>query len=1205
MQLTRIIRTVALASLFVWGHGHTASAAEDPIITFHTNVYDNVGETNAFHFYLGATEPVYVDVDCGFGTMEAEVGVASYDPEAGGIAGTAISCTVSSEGMVRIYGDASKIDYIDMEGCYISDISFPQLTEVQILNLSHNELNALDLTHMTKLQALYLSDNPFTVAPLVVGVPKPDLSIVEMSIIDHLDSSFDLAAYPAMRSFEAWHVPDLTRLDPTNCPGLLRLSVDATNISSIDVSRNPSLLILNVADTKVTELDLTNNNYLTELYCGHRGSFNSASQMMHLDLGSKPELQRLFCEGNALTQLDLSGCPKLLHLSASANRLTTLSLDPCPDLVNVNITGNKMNFATLPSPRETFNEYYYAQQPLEVDRSYAVGSTIDFRSRVLREGTVTQAFLFSVSETQPESPTMLTEDYYTYADGLLTLNKTLPDSVMVTFINSELQDYPLSTAKFMVKTADEIGKPSPVAEMTFYPTVRTVSLSVGMQGATPEHPRTFSVDFGSGQLVEFTATTSLIPSVPNVTGTRSGHVTIYMPENEDISALAIDGQRLMSIDLAQARTLEQLSITDCLLPVIDLSWNRCLRTLDLSGNNFSTLDLSEPNGNYGKNVLTDLTVARNQLTEIDMGVRPSIRKLDLSDNNLSTLDLSKLTNMESLDLSGNQLTEIDLRDGEALASLDLSGNLLSEITIPDYVPLTKLDLSGNNFTFRTLPLPSAVTADDYTYAPQRPMVIPTKAPSLNLTANYLDSDGQVTAYTWRMADGSEVPEGSIVGSEGRFRFVRTDLGLVYCDMTHPLFPDFNGANVYTTTRVETAPMPTHQFATFTTAEAGTATFVLAGGTEGTTVYVDWTGHDDFEQYILSTRYKVFTSPTTAGTTVRCFSYDDDDDVTVFSISDVRLSSVDVSPMQGLKTFTCSRAGLDASHIILPSNPAALEELSLDDNDIAQIDLSKFTSLKMLNLSLNRLTTYDASAFPTLEVLLLDGNDITSVRFSNPVLWYLSLAENSLSEVNLTGLPNLEQLYLRNNYLSTIDISQLPSLIDFDISGNRFTFATLPEGSSLGKFGYANQAPLDVTPENGSIVDLSSQAMCRGTATDYTWYIDTPYYDEEGNLVGENLYEDIEYRIENGVTSFIKPFSHVMCVMTNEVYPSLILYTGFMDIVASSSIEMTEAVPADETADWFDLNGVHVARTAPGELPSLAGGVYVRLSGGKAIKVVVK
>ncbi|MDE6582335.1 MAG: hypothetical protein K2K47_07400, partial [Duncaniella sp.] len=604
MSISSTFSRMALAGAMAVGA--LTSAAEEPIITFHTAVYDNVGETNAFHFYLGAKEPTYVDIDCGFGSIETEVGVASFDPEAGGISGTVITCTVSAEGMVRVYGDASKIDYIDMEGCYITDISFPQLTEVEILNLSYNELKGLDLSHMSKLQALYLNNNTFSETPLLIGPDKPDLAILNMSIIDNLDPSFDLSDYPAMRSFEAWHVPSLTRIDPSKCPDLLKLSIDLTNVSTIDLSQNPALLILNVGDTRISELDLSHNKYLTELYCGHMAAGYGQYAMTSLDVSCLPNLQRLFCPGNAFTSLDVSGCPKLTDLSCSHNYLTEISLDANPDLINLNVAMNLMTFATLPAPRETFNEYVYYQRPIAVDRSYAVGTTLDFSSQVLREGTVTQGFLYKVTETEPDFPVLLDNEYYTYADGKITLNKELTDSVTVLFTNDMLSMYDLSTSKFMVKKAADMGKPSPVADITYYPTIKNVELKVGVQGASPESPKQFKVDFGDGNLVDFTATSSTLPETVNVTGTRSGHIIIYMPENTDISALGISGQRLMSIDLSRAFTLAQLSITDCQLPAIDLTWNRCLTSLDLSRNHLSKLDLTEPNGSYGKNVLAEI-----------------------------------------------------------------------------------------------------------------------------------------------------------------------------------------------------------------------------------------------------------------------------------------------------------------------------------------------------------------------------------------------------------------------------------------------------------------------------------------------------------------------------------------------------------------------------------------------------------------------
>lgn len=1202
MNISSIFSRMALAGAMAMGA--LTAAAEEPIITFHTTVYEGAAENNAFHFYLGAKEPTYVDVDCGFGSIETEVGVATFDPEAGGISGTAITCTVSSEGIVRVYGDASKIDYIDMEGCYITDISFPTLTEVEILNLSCNEFKSLDLSHMTKLQALYVNNNPFDESPLVIGANKPDLTILTMSIIDNLDPSFDLSDYPAMRSFEAWHVPSLTRLDPTNCPNLLQISADYTNISSIDVSKNPNLLILNVADTKVTELDLSNNVYLTELYCGHMAAGYGDYAMTSLDVSMLPNLQRLFCQGNALTTLDVSANPKLTDLYCSHNLLTSLSLDANPALINVNIAMNYMTFATMPLPRETFDEFIYYQHPIAVDRSYAVGTTIDFSDQVLREGSETQGFLFKVSEEDPEFPVQLEDEYFTYADGKITLNQTVADSVRVTFINTLYPDYPISTSKFMVKTASEMGKPSPVAQFSYYPTVKNLEISVGMQGASAENPLKFMVDFGNGELVEFTATTVGLPETPNVTGTRTGRVTIYMPENYDISALGINGQRLMTVDLSAAVTLADLSLVNCQLPAIDLSWNRCLKNLNLEGNGLSTIDLDGPNGNYGKNVLSDINLSRNRLSEFTLGTRTCVKKLDISDNQFAEFDLLKFSAATDINVSGNSLIEVDLRDLESIVNLNVADNNITEISLPDYLPLQSLNIAGNNFKFGALPQPGVCA--EYVYAPQAPIALPEKAPSINLSSNYLDLDGNVTQYKWVMdATGEEVPAGKInLNGDGLFIFADPDLGMVRCEMTHASFPDFKDADVYTTTPVQTAPTPTHVFASFTTLEDGVADLTMSGVVPETAVYIDWENNGYLEQYVLGTDPANFMAATKAGAEVKCYSYDDNDNVKVFSLYSAKLGNMDASPMKSLIHFSCAYAGLTADKIKLPSSRDVLQEISLAGNAIEEIDLGELNALRMLNLSQNKLTTYDATPFKKLQALYLANNELTSVTLNNPVLWECALVGNKLETVDLSRVPAMRQLYLTNNLLSELDVTKMPSLLYLYIDRNRFTFRTLPLLSNYKEYVYGNQEMLEVTPQDGYIVDLSSQSTCHDVPTVYTWYIDSPYYDEEGNLVGENLYEGEEYTLDNGVTTFLKPFTHIMCVMTNPVLPAIALYTNFIDVNPAQGA-LDEVVASDTLpARWFNLNGVCVAVTAPGERPSLAPGIYIRLTTAGATKVLV-
>lgn len=1183
---------VCLVGLAAW--------AQDVAVTFHTNLYDLQGETNVFTFYMGASKDTYFDVDCGFGPVEVEVGVAEYDPESTGINGTPVTCTVSSKGDVTIYGDASLLDYLDMEGCYIKSIDLSRAVNLDYLNLKHNEIEGLDLSPLTKLSAIYLSDNDFSKRPLLLGA-KPGLIILEMSIINGLDPSFNLRDYPELASFEAWHVPALTTLDPTGCPKLLRLSVDVTNISSIDVSKNTSLLILNVSDTKVDKLDVTNNPYLTELYAQHYSSTNPQYKLTQIDLSKNPYLARLFLDGNNLTHIDLSHNPELVNVSLKANRLKGVDFSNNPKLYSVDISGNDMDFTTIPADPGTYGEYYYSQRPFAASRSYATGTVLDFSDRVNRPGSQTDAVLYNLKQSDPMNPVLLEKEYYTWDQGRMTLNADVGspgDSVYVAFKNTALQDAVLTTQPFVIKAPGDMGQPTEMASMTFYPTLKTVSLAIGLRDASETNPRPFLVDFGDGKPVAFTATAPRQTTV-NATGTRSGTVKVYLPEGEDLTSLSVTDQRLLKMSVTEARSLTWLTVENCQLPALSLTWNRCLSELNLKGNTLKTLDLTAPNGNYGKNILRSVDASSNDLTEIKFPETFVLSHLNLSGNKLPELSLSHASGLQSLDISDNLIAELNLQDAESLRRLNASGNALSEIAIPEYLPLESLDLSRNNFTLKTLPQPGSISATAYTYAPQNAWLLPDKAPSANLSANWLDVDGKTTAYAWHMAgDGSPVPEGAITDrGNGRFKFVNHDLGQVYCTMTHPVFPAMSGADALATTPVLVADKPDNAFATFTTTGAANAVLTLTGARNGTTVYVDWTGDDDFEQYILKDTYTQYPVSIDGAHTVTCYTYEPQDNITVFSLRNAPLKNIDLSSMQSLQSLIISGAGLGTTDSIkFPAQKSTITELSLDGNGLESVNLSQFPSLYSLSLNNNKLESLDVTGLKTLGVLYVSGNGMTTLTLDNPRMWELAALNNNFETLDLKGVPSMQQLWLSNNRLGSLDVSTLTGLRVLTLDGNRFTFNTLPaENSNYIIYNYTNQAPVEAVHADG-IVDLSEHAVSpHGPATTYTWYIDSPYIDEYGDLTGEELYENEEYTLENGVTTFLKPFNHIMCVMKNTAHPSLNQYSNFVDVVAGVD-RITADTPNDAPVEYYTLQGIRV------NAADLIPGIYIRRQGNTSTKV---
>lgn len=1191
--------------------------AADPILSFHTQVYNNAGPENAFHFYIGSTENTTIQVDCGFGKETIEVKPAVFDSSSSGIAGTLVLCSVSEAGTVKVYGDADLIDYLDLEGCYIDRLDFPKLTSLEILNLSHNLLPELDLTGYNELMAVYLSDNPFDVKPLIIGPDKPALSILEMNIIEGLDSSFTLTDYPSLQVFSAYHCATLTHVDPSGCPELLSLAVDVTPVRSIDVSKNPKLLILNVGDTFVDHVDVSANKALQQLYCSHTGEYAASARLTNLDVTNNPDLVYLFCAGNNLRELDITKNPNLITLSAYSNYLPGIDFSNCEGLREVDIHDNLMDYVTLPAPRSTFIDYYYSQKPFPTERSYAVGTELDFTAKVNRPETTTTGVLCYTNSYGASEP--LDERYYTWNDGKITLNRAYADSVHVLFNNTLFPEYPLRSANFMVKSAEDYGKPSPLLTFSASTSVTDLDFSVGILGASAEAPVTFSVDFGNGELLDFTATSTELPAQPNVHGTRSGRVTIYIPEGRDISAFGIADVRITNMDISKAKTLQYLAVTGAGLSRLDMANNTLLREINLADNNFTTVDFDGNSDYIIKNYLDKINLSGNKFSTFILGGKYT--EVDLSRNVLTSV--TGLGGSQVIvNLADNQLADVDLSDCAALESLDLSGNQLTAIDLTGATALKTLNVANNKLVLGNFPADGAV--ENYIYAPQAKYVVPAKAPMIDLSELLYPALGSQTVFTWiSETTGQPVAEDAVRFKKGVTYFEDASLGMVYCSVSNPAYSEFTGADAYVTTTVEVTEMPTTVCASFVTAATQTGTLVMTGIENGTTVYIDWTGDGDMVQYILADSYKLFPVSTKANTEVKVYAYDENNGLTVFSIDGIKLKSIDVSGLKQAIMFAAYDSDLEDGAFKLPDTDN-LRELAIQGAKLTDIDLSAYPKLYSVNLSNNRLTSFDASVLPDLGNLFITYNYIESVTFDNENLWNIDLAVNRLENIDLSGAPFVSQLNLTENFLSSIDVAGLSQLRELHLGKNFFTFATLPAVSTrYYVYDYANQYPMNVKQTDG-VVDLSAQAKVGGVETVFLWFSGVPEFDEEGNLIGDLLEDGGDYFIEDGVTRFYEPFTDIMCVMTNTAFPQLLLYTDLMDVVetgvadvaADSSVSaraegsaIVVTAAADVPVAVYAVNGTQLARTATvggtARIEGLEHGVYVVRAGTRVFKLAIR
>lgn len=1117
-----------VAALLSASPAQAADAADMPLImSIKTNIYGYQGPDNSFTFSLGSTEK-----DCEFyvvGPKASEyIWVDPYtigkDEDGSNAAiATPVGCSVTeTNNVIQVYGDASKLDYIDVHGCYLSDIYLsPDLTNLSVIDLSHNELKAINLSNHPSLESIDLTDNEISVgANMNIGTNHPNLVILQVGINDAVDPNLDLKNFPKLQYFSGRNNYGITKIDPSGCPNLVSLVLEVTNITEIDVSKNLNLDVLNLSNTKVTNIDISKNTKLGEFYASHEGSYNSQDQykLTSIDVSNNPRLQYLDLSGNKLTEIDLTHNTDLILLYLQKNRLSNIDLSKCTKLASVNLSNNLFTFATLPVPQPGW-DYVYYRQPLECYFKYRVGETIDFSESVIRApyqdylgNTITpqtDAIVLSKSRLGEEEWIDPESGIYTYSDGKITFNQALPDSVYVKFTNSVFNDWDLDTRAFMIKTDEDYDAPSIGFSFTPYSSMNGQTLNF-KAAASPvasgvSLPAQLMINVAGETVATVDVTTSTLPDANNVSFTMpatGGQVDLMITDGFGISALAMDGIKMSAIDLLEAENMYTLTLSNANLPSIDLSYNRGLRYLNLSNNLLGSIDLSPVRGDFEKWDLRDIDLSNNHLTSITVANSTEYNSLNLANNWFSNIDLKYYTSLTSLDLSGNRLTgELNLEKQEKLQNLNISGNQIESLVIGDMSNailrnLKTLDVSNNNMSFATLPLPASVASATYTYAPQNKLNILGGGPSIDLSIQNVES---ATSYVWKYNDNNQaVPTNLFTITNGVTQFDESLVGkTLYCELTNTSFPDF-ATQPLTTTNFEVKDRPTAVVASFTPAESGNITIGFAFNTTGANaVYIDWTGEgNQYDPYIYdSANTAIYRSGTaTAGKKAVVYTYGNPTEVAGIYInnygegsssSQIKLTDFDATPMTNAQAIIIHNAGLTDGSIKLPAS-RRLSELVLDGNNFenqqfTDINGNTFTSLRNLGLANNKYTSFDLSLYPTVQFLLLADNQLTSIKMpqSNNSLMQLNAMGNKLENIDLHGLNALGELLLSDNLLSSLDVAPVKqNLRVLTIAGNKFTFATLPKltefnSSIFTYYDYFGQQPFTVPCVDG-IVDLSDQ-----------------------------------------------------------------------------------------------------------------------------------
>ena len=235
------------------------------------------------------------------------------------------------------WGDGEKISY-SKAAYYTHDVFSEQVKvyggEVRILNVTGQNVTALDITNAPLLQTLQAEKN------------------------------------------------QLKALDLTGNPVLTGVYVADNQIASIDVSKNTKIRVLDVntnalegtldcsAMEQLSKVDCSANKF-TSLVLPHHATMYEVlcddNQLTTLDLSGLTGLNEVSCHGNKLTALNIDGLTSLESVYAYDNEINTFSADGCTSLKTLNLANNKISAINIEKLTTLEGLYLYDNQLTALD----------------------------------------------------------------------------------------------------------------------------------------------------------------------------------------------------------------------------------------------------------------------------------------------------------------------------------------------------------------------------------------------------------------------------------------------------------------------------------------------------------------------------------------------------------------------------------------------------------------------------------------------------------------------------------------------------------------------------------------------------------------------------------------------------------------------------------------------------------------------
>ncbi len=567
----------------------------------------------------------------------------------------------------------ANIEYLttlDINGRNIESLegikAFLSLTE---LDCSNNYLNALDVSNMTNLEALYCSSNYFlTSNPTNInGV----LNITGTANLKTLYCSGNL----------------LSDLDVSSKLNLEDLNCSDNKITNLNVNNNVLLQQLNCSNNQLTGIDISNLTVLETINC----SVNSISNLITSAVNNST-LTHLNCSNNDLSTLQINTYLSLEDLSCNSNSISNLNTDNNTLLVSLNCSNNLIDGLNL--TQNTALATLYASQnnitqldlvsnvALEyLDCNYNAITTIDIGA------TTSLKYVYANNNN-------LNSLDVSNNTGLIVLDASFNDITSMVLPNNLNQlktfncsnnllenDLDLSSLGISACPSGEDLCPGFITINVSNNQLDFVNIQNGMNNEisgfnASANPKLYCIqvddinNIGANWTKDVTTSYSI--------DCRFGET--YVPDDNFEQALINLGYDTGPLDdyvlTANIEVLTALNVSgNNISDVTGIEDFVALQDLDCSNNTLSTIDLSN-------NVsLTIVNCSNNVLSVLDLAENTNLTNLNVANNAFTMFDVSLVPLLETFNCDTNQITELDFSTNTALISLSCQSNLLEVLNI--------------------------------------------------------------------------------------------------------------------------------------------------------------------------------------------------------------------------------------------------------------------------------------------------------------------------------------------------------------------------------------------------------------------------------------------------------------------------------------------------------------------------------------------